>query len=47
MQTESWPQIDRIDDPDGHVAKFVFTRPDAIAESVLYRYPTYEKRTVI
>lgn len=41
----SWDKIKRIDDVN--VTKFVFTNQDAVVESVLYRYPTYEKRTVI
>lgn len=43
----SWNEIKRIDDDAENVAKFVFTKPDAVVESVLYRYPTYEERTVI
>lgn len=39
--------ITRIDDRNENVAKFVFTGADAIAEAVLYRYPTYRQRTVI
>ncbi len=42
-----WPDVRRIDDAAQNVAKFVFTRDDAVAEAVLYRYPTYEDRTVI
>lgn len=42
-----WDQIRRIDDPAENVAKFVFTRKDAVAEAVLYRYPNYKTRTVI
>ena len=42
-----WNEIKRIDDEAENVAKFVFTKPDAVVESVLYRYPTYEERTVI
>lgn len=42
-----WDNIKRIDDENENVAKFVYTRSDAVAESVLYRYPTYEERTVI
>lgn len=29
------------------VKKLVFSKPDAVAEAVLYRYPTYAERTVI
>lgn len=32
---------------DDNVSKFVFTGEDIVVESVLYRYPTYEDRTVI
>jgi 23S rRNA (adenine2503-C2)-methyltransferase len=39
--------IKRIDSKEGNVAKFVYTNDKAVAESVLYRYPTYEDRTVI
>lgn len=42
-----WNEIKRIDDEAENVAKFVFTKSDAVVESVLYRYPTYEERTVI
>lgn len=39
--------IRRIDSSDEHVSKYVFEKDDAVAEAVLYRYPTYEERTVI
>lgn len=42
-----WNKIKRVDDEAESVAKFVFTKPDAVVESVLYRYPTYQERTVI
>jgi len=42
-----WENTKRIDDAEQNVAKFVFTTQDAVAEAVLYRYPTYEDRTVI
>lgn len=42
-----WKDIQRIDSAEGNVAKFVYTHDKAVAESVLYRYPTYEARTVI
>lgn len=45
--TYQWTDIKRIDDADENVAKFVFTKADAVAEAVLYRYPTYRERTVI
>lgn len=42
-----WSNIRRIDSSDANVSKFVFERDDAVAESVLYKYPSYEERTVI
>lgn len=39
--------IKRIDSAEGNVCKFVYTHENAVAESVLYRYPTYQERTVI
>lgn len=42
-----WNSIKRIDDAAENVAKFVFTKDDAVAEAVLYKYPTYADRTVI
>mgnify|MGYP005606996533 FL=1 len=39
--------IKKINSSDSNVTKYVFTRGDAVAESVLYKYPTYEERTVI
>ena len=42
-----WTDIKRIDSAEGNVAKFVFSKPDAVVEAVLYRYPTYQARTVI
>lgn len=42
-----WPNIERLLAPNEPVEKFVFTKEDAVAEAVLYRYPTYEERTVI
>ena len=42
-----WNDINRFDDVEQNVAKFVFTKGDAVAEAVLYRYPTYKERTVI
>ena len=42
-----WKKITRVDDEAECVAKFVFDKDDAVAESVLYRYPDYQTRTVI
>ncbi|MDP1873672.1 radical SAM protein [Phenylobacterium sp.] len=43
----TWNDIKRIDDEQENVAKFVFSSNTAVAEAVLYRYPTYAERTVI
>lgn len=43
----NWNDIRRIDDAAQNVAKFVFTKDDAVAEAVLYKYPDYATRTVI
>lgn len=40
-------KIDRVDSSEVSVSKFIFKKENAIAEAVLYKYPTYEKRTVI
>ncbi|WP_301119845.1 hypothetical protein [Mycolicibacterium fortuitum] len=42
-----WNDIKTIDSSDTDVKKFVFTKDTAVAESVLYKYPTYNDRTVI
>ncbi|MCA1379497.1 radical SAM protein [Bradyrhizobium sp. BRP05] len=42
-----WTNIRRIDDAAQNVAKFVYSNGDAVAESVLYKYPDYATRTVI
>lgn len=42
-----WNSIKDIQSSDNNVMKFVFEKGDAVAESVLYKYPTYEERTVI
>lgn len=44
--SNAW-DVDRIVSSEGNVEKFVFTNDTAVAESVLYRYPDYESRTVI
>lgn len=40
-------KVKRIDSSDENVSKYVFDFSNAVAESVLYKYPTYEERTVI
>lgn len=42
-----WNETKRIDSAEGNVAKYVFKKDNAVAEAVLYKYPTYEDRTVI
>lgn len=42
-----WNEIRRIDSSEGNVCKLVYSKENAVAESVLYKYPTYEDRTVI
>lgn len=42
-----WRNVTRVDSTDANVFKYVFTRPDAVAESVLYRYQSFQDRTVI
>lgn len=42
-----WTDIKRVDDDAERVIKFVFSNESAVAEAVLYRYPTYRERTVI
>jgi 23S rRNA (adenine2503-C2)-methyltransferase len=39
--------VERIDSSDTNVSKYVYDFGNAVAESVLYKYPTYEERTVI
>lgn len=45
--TDVWPSIDVVQSADTDVAKYVFKKDTAVAESVLYKYGTYEQRTVI
>jgi 23S rRNA (adenine2503-C2)-methyltransferase len=42
-----WDKIRDIQSSDANVMKFVFEKDNALAEAVLYKYPTYEDRTVI
>lgn len=39
--------VKRVDSTDDNVSKYVYNFGNAVAESVLYKYPTYEERTVI
>lgn len=40
-------EIKTIQSSDENVMKFVFEKENAVAEAVLYKYPTYQDRTVI
>ena len=40
-------KVQRIESSDTNVSKYVYDFGNAVAESVLYKYPTYEERTVI
>lgn len=42
-----WKKIKKIESSDENVKKFVFSKDNAVAEAVLYKYPTYKERTVI
>jgi 23S rRNA (adenine2503-C2)-methyltransferase len=42
-----WTKINRFDSADTNVCKYVFEKEDALVEAVLYRYGTFEERTVI
>jgi 23S rRNA (adenine2503-C2)-methyltransferase len=44
---DMWNEIKKIDSSNLDVSKYVFEKPDAVAEAVLYKYPTYKERTVI
>lgn len=46
-ETENWHKVKAIQSSDANVMKFVFEKDNAVAEAVLYKYPTYEERTVI
>lgn len=42
-----WSNVQVFCDDKEHVKKFVFEKDDIAVESVLYRYPTYDERTVL
>lgn len=46
-ETIMWETIREIESSDKNVSKYVFEKDSAVAESVLYKYPTYAERTVI
>lgn len=45
--TDQWKTIRCIPSSDENVFKYVFEKDSAVAESVLYKYPTFEERTVV
>lgn len=42
-----WDKTRCIPSSDENVFKYVFEKSNAVAESVLYKYPTFEERTVV
>lgn len=42
-----WNDIKVVTSSNEDVLKYVFEKDNAVAESVLYKYPTYEERTVV
>lgn len=42
-----WDTVEELLSSDVDVKKYIFKLPDAIAEAVLYKYGTYEERTVM
>lgn len=42
-----WNTVNRIASSNENVWKYVFSKEDAVAEAVLYQYPTFAERTVI
>src|SRR5271170_5793102 len=40
-------KIRQLASKEGNVWKYVFEKSDAVAEAVLYRYPSFDERTVI
>lgn len=42
-----WNKTRCIPSSDENVFKYVFEKDNAVAESVLYKYPTFEDRTVV
>jgi 23S rRNA (adenine2503-C2)-methyltransferase len=42
-----WNEVRIVKSSDANVLKYVFSKENAVAEAVLYKYPTYQERTVI
>jgi 23S rRNA (adenine2503-C2)-methyltransferase len=47
MTNNLWNKTRCIQSSDENVFKYVFEKDNAVAESVLYKYPTFEARTVV
>lgn len=47
MESKLWNKVRCIPGSDGNVFKYVFEKGNAVAEAVLYKYPTFEERTVV
>lgn len=47
MNKEIWKKVKTIKSDNVNVLKYVFEKDDALVEAVLYKYPTYEERTVM
>lgn len=45
--SDQWKTTRCIQSSDENVFKYVFEKDNAVAESVLYKYPTFEERTVV
>ena len=43
----TWGKVNRVDSSDVNVSKYIFTNDNAVAEAVLYKYKSYDERTVI
>ena len=47
MSVQTWESVKRVEGSDENVLKYVFSKGTAVAETVLYKYPTYLDRTVV
>ncbi len=44
---QTWSKVKELKSSDSDVKKYIFEKDDAIAEAVLYKYGTFESRTVM
>lgn len=42
-----WSEVKVLESSNENVLKYIFKKDDALVEAVLYKYPTYEERTVM